>query len=177
VQLNGLDGMIIPGGESTTIGLLMECSGLMQPMKAWINQGHPVFGTCAGMIMLADEVQGQKQDGQSLLGGLDACVHRNYFGAQVSSFESNLHIRDENLFADQINDPVHAVFIRAPAILSTGPTVQILATYSAPNGEEITVAARQHNILVTAFHPELTQDLRWHRIFLEMCRSPSISEF
>ena len=161
-QLAELDGLIIPGGESTTMGLVAERWGLVEPLRAWVEAGKPVWGTCAGMILLAERAVGQKQGGQPLLGGLDVLVNRNYFGRQVDSFETELHVP---LWADA---PFHAIFIRAPAIVEVGPTVEPLAHVTTPTGETVIAAARQQNLLATAFHPELTTDLRWHALFVEI---------
>lgn len=163
-QLAELDGLIIPGGESTTMGLVAERWGLVEPLRAWVRAGKPVWGTCAGMILLAERAVGQKQGGQPLLGGLDVLVNRNYFGRQVDSFETELQVP---LWADT---PFHAIFIRAPAIMAVGPTVEPLAQVVTPTGETVIAAARQQNLLATAFHPELTSDLRWHALFVEMVR-------
>jgi 5'-phosphate synthase pdxT subunit len=163
-QLADLDGLIIPGGESTTMGLVAERWGLVEPLRAWVRAGKPVWGTCAGMILLAERAVGQKQGGQPLLGGLDVLVNRNYFGRQVDSFETELHVP---LWADA---PFHAIFIRAPAIIAVGPMVEPLAQVITPTGETVIAAARQQNLLATAFHPELTSDLRWHAFFIEMVR-------
>jgi 5'-phosphate synthase pdxT subunit len=165
-QLAGVDGLVVPGGESTTMGLVAERWGLVEPLRAWVRAGNPVWGTCAGMILLADHAVGQKQGGQPLIGGLDVTVNRNYFGRQNQSFEVLLDV-------PALGDgPFRAVFIRAPAILEAGPAVQVLA--EAPgHGEQVIVAVRQGPILATAFHPELTDDARWHRLFLdvvEACR-------
>jgi 5'-phosphate synthase pdxT subunit len=161
-QLADLDGLIIPGGESTTMGLVAERWGLVEPLRAWVKAGKPVWGTCAGMILLAERAVGQKQGGQPLLGGLDVLVNRNYFGRQVDSFETELQVP---LWAEA---PFHAIFIRAPAIVEVGPTVEPLAHVTTPTGETVIAAARQQNLLATAFHPELTADLRWHALFVEI---------
>jgi len=163
-QLAELDGLIIPGGESTTMGLVAERWGFVEPLRAWVQAGRPVWGTCAGMILLAERAAGQKQGGQPLLGGLDVTVNRNYFGRQVDSFETDLVVP---LWDDV---PFHAIFIRAPAIMAVGPTVEILAHVITPAGDTVIAAARQQNILATAFHPELTNDTRWHALFVEMAR-------
>lgn len=160
-QLADVDGLVMPGGESTTMGLVAERWGLVEPLRAWVRAGKPVWGTCAGMILLADHAVGQKQGGQPLIGGLDVAVNRNYFGRQNQSFEVLL---DAPVLGDA---PFRAVFIRAPAILEAGPAVQVLA--EAPgHGEQVIVAVRQGPILATAFHPELTDDARWHRLFLDV---------
>ncbi len=167
-QLGGLDGLILPGGESTTMALIAERWGMVAPLRAWVQSGRPVWGTCAGMILLADRATGQKEGGQTLLGGLHVTVNRNYFGRQTESFETELA-------APVLGEaPIHAVFIRAPAIVEVGPDVQVLAR-TAGHGEEVIVAVRQGPLLATAFHPELTPDLRWHRYFLEMITAEALA--
>lgn len=163
-QLDGLDGLIIPGGESTSMGLVAERWGLVKPLQDWVHAGRPTWGTCAGMILLADDAAGQKLGGQALIGGLNVTVNRNYFGRQVDSFEAELKVPALG------DDPFHAVFIRAPAITAVSAGVQTLATVpSAEEGnEEVIAAVRKSAILATAFHPELTDDLRWHRYFLQI---------
>ena len=163
-QLSKLDGLIIPGGESTTMGLVAERWGLVNPLRRWVSQGRPVWGTCAGLILLADRATGQKRDGQTLLGGLDVSVNRNFFGSQRDSFEGDLQVAGWN-------SPSPAVFIRAPAVVETGPGVEILAEWTDPYGRTVQVAVRQGHILGKAFHPELSRDLRWHRLFLQMVES------
>ena len=164
-QLADLDGLIIPGGESTTMGLVAERWGLVEPLRAWVRSGKPTWGTCAGMIMLADRATGQKEGGQTLLGGLDVTVNRNYFGRQNESFETWLRVPALG------EAPIRAVFIRAPAIVAAGASVEVLATVPG-RGEDVIAAVRQGNILATAFHPELTDDLRWHALFLAMVENP-----
>lgn len=160
-QLTSLDGLIMPGGESTAMGLVAERWGLVEPLRTWVRAGKPVWGTCAGMILLADRAAGQKQGGQPLIGGLDVTVNRNYFGRQNQSFEMLLPAPALGV------EPFRALFIRAPAIVEAGPDVQVLA--EAPGyGEQVIAAVRQQAILATSFHPELTGDLRWHRLFLSM---------
>lgn len=163
-QLAELDGLIIPGGESTSMGLVAERWGLVKPLQDWVHAGRPTWGTCAGMILLADDAAGQKLGGQALIGGLNVTVNRNYFGRQVDSFEAELNVPALG------DDPFHAVFIRAPAITAVSAGVQALATVpSAEEGnEEVIAAVRKGAILATAFHPELTDDLRWHRYFLQI---------
>lgn len=163
-ELASLDGLIIPGGESTSMGLIAERWGLVAPLRSWVHSGRPTWGTCAGMILLAERATGQKQGGQPLLGGLDVTVNRNYFGRQVDSFEALL---DAPLLG---SEPTPAVFIRAPAITEIGAKVEPLAELTSTRGERVYVAVRQGAILATAFHPELTPDLRWHRLFLEMVK-------
>ena len=163
-QLDDLDGLIIPGGESTSMGLVAERWGLVEPLRQWVHGGRPTWGTCAGMILLAERATGQKLGGQALIGGLDVTVNRNYFGRQVDSFEAELDVPalGEASF--------HAVFIRAPAITAVAEDVETLATLAAiQNDEEAVIAAvRNGPILATAFHPELTDDPRWHRLFVQM---------
>ncbi|MCC6457622.1 MAG: pyridoxal 5'-phosphate synthase glutaminase subunit PdxT [Caldilineaceae bacterium] len=157
-QMEGLDGLILPGGESTTMGLVAERWGLVEPLRAWVHGGKPTWGTCAGMILLADHATGQKQGGQPLIGGLHVTVNRNYFGRQVDSFETTLTVP---CFEP---DESPAIFIRAPAITELGEDVEPLAELPGP----VYVAVRQGPILATAFHPELTPDMRWHALFVEM---------
>ena len=155
-DLSGLDGLIIPGGESTSILKIMSDFALMQPLKTLTAAGLPVWGTCAGMICLAGEVH---PNGMGTLAVMDIDVKRNAFGRQVDSFEIDLAV-------PVLGDPLfHAVFIRAPVITRVGESVEILAELS--DGKP--VAARQNRLLVTSFHPELTDDLRFHRYFLDIC--------
>lgn len=164
-ELTDLDGLIIPGGESTTMGKLAVAYGLVEPLQAYRAQ-RPVWGTCAGLILLADQANGQKQGGQPLIGGLDITVDRNYFGRQVDSFETDLSVPalDAVTSPGDPAGPFHAVFIRAPAVVAVGPDVEILAALS--NGA--IVAVRQGQLLATAFHPELGDDLRFHRYFIAL---------
>jgi pyridoxal 5'-phosphate synthase pdxT subunit len=163
-ELDGLDGLIIPGGESTSMALIAERWGLVEPLRRWVHEGHPTWGTCAGMILLAERATGQKQGGQALVGGLDMTVNRNYFGRQVDSFEADLEV----LVLGE--EPVHAVFIRAPAVVEVGPGVDVLAQIERNGAEPVTVAARSGPLLATAFHPELTDDPRWHQLFVQMVK-------
>ncbi|RME54927.1 MAG: pyridoxal 5'-phosphate synthase glutaminase subunit PdxT [Caldilineae bacterium] len=167
-HLRGLDGLIIPGGESTSMALIAERWGLVEPLREWVHAEKPTWGTCAGMILLAERAVGQKQGGQALLGGLDVTVNRNYFGRQVDSFEVDL---DAPVLGEP---PAHAIFIRAPAITEIGDDVEVLATMTDKQGKEVIVAVRHGPILATAFHPELTDDLRWHQFFLDMVREHAI---
>jgi 5'-phosphate synthase pdxT subunit len=155
-QLSGLDGLIIPGGESTTIGKLMRAYGFMEALRDFSSQSKPIFGTCAGMIVLAKEISGQTDAHLQLM---DIKVARNAFGRQRESFETDLPVKG-------IEGDVRAVFIRAPLIESVGPEVQILSVY-----QDRIVAARQGHLLVTSFHPELTDDSRMHRYFVEMAEA------
>jgi 5'-phosphate synthase pdxT subunit len=160
-HLEGLSGLIIPGGESTTIGQVAERWGLLEPVRAFAHSGKPVWGTCAGMILMAKEVA-DGVPGQPTLGLMDIAVRRNAFGRQVDSFEADLDIPALGA------RPFHTVFIRAPLILRVGKNVETLAQLD----DGAIVAARQGNLLVTAFHPELTEDDRFHRYFLEETRIP-----
>jgi len=166
-QLTRLDGLIIPGGESTSMGLIAERWGLIEPLRAWVQAGKPIWGICAGMILLAERAEGQKAGGQPLLGGLDITVNRNYFGRQVDSFEMLLDTPQIPALSDAAG-PYSAIFIRAPVITAIGQGVEPLASLSAADDGKLIVAARQGSILVTAFHPELTADIRWHQLFLDM---------
>jgi 5'-phosphate synthase pdxT subunit len=165
-ELAGLDALIIPGGESTTIGKLMVSYHMLEEIKGLGAEGLPMFGTCAGLVMLAREVV----DGdQPLLGLMDIKVRRNAFGRQVKSFEAALDIPVLGNEQDAATEgkskirPFPGIFIRAPWIESAGPGVEILAEYDGHP-----VAARQDKMLVTAFHPELTDDLRLHKLFLQI---------
>ena len=157
-HMEGLEGLILPGGESTTMGLVAERWGLVEPLREWVHGGKPTWGTCAGMILLADQATGQKQGGQPLIGGLHVTVNRNFFGRQVDSFETTLSV-------PSFDPPLSkGIFIRAPAITELGEGVVALAQLPGP----IYVAVAQGPILATAFHPELTPDMRWHALFVEM---------
>lgn len=165
-ELDDLDGLIIPGGESTTVGKLAVTYGLVEPIRVMADAGKPVWGTCAGLIFLARTVEGLEQP---LLGLIDLTVERNAFGRQVDSFEAEVlaPCLDAVSQPDQKGCPFHAVFIRAPLITAVGEGVEVLARL---DGGGI-VAARQDHLLVTAFHPELTTDTRFHRYFLTMVES------
>jgi 5'-phosphate synthase pdxT subunit len=161
-ELPGLDGLIIPGGESTTIGKLAADWGLLPPLAGLVSSGAPVWGTCAGMILLAKDIGRE----QPLVGAMDLVVARNAFGRQVDSFEVDLPV-PALAAVDGDNAPFRAIFIRAPLIERTGPGVEVLARLE----DGAIVAARQGNLLATAFHPELTGDSRFHRYFLAMLAS------
>lgn len=219
-ELRSVHALIIPGGESTTMANLAERSGLICALQSFASSGRPMWGTCAGLIFLANRAMGQKTGGQALLGGLDCTVHRNFFGSQINSFEAFLPFPTHTLNkpattsttvssssisnAPSPSAPFRAVFIRAPAIIETGPEVEVLAEYplanrqnsssstegapaaaaAVPAGqgasaelseaeilaklERVAVAVRQGALMATAFHPELTADLRWHQLFLNM---------
>jgi pyridoxal 5'-phosphate synthase pdxT subunit len=159
-QLAGLDGLIIPGGESTTIGKLAVDFGLMEPLREFASV-RAIWGTCAGAIFLSKDAKRS----QPLMGVMDISVERNAFGRQIDSFEIDLTI-PALAAADGENHPYHAVFIRAPLIESVGPEVEVLSKLE--NGR--IVAARQGKLLATSFHPELTPDDRFHRYFVEMSK-------
>ena len=162
-ELARCDGLVLPGGESTTIVRLARTVGLLEPLRAAIRGGLPVLGTCAGMILLADEVLDGER-GQETLGGLDVTVRRNAFGRQVDSFETHLRLVG-------LDDPVHAVFIRAPWVERVGPDVEVLARVEGatdPAARGRVVAVRQGRVLATSFHPEVGHDTRIHAMFLDL---------
>jgi len=163
-ELEQIDALILPGGESTTIAQLSEVFGVYEPIKTRIAQGLPVYGSCAGMILLANEILDAKQ-GQKSFGGLDITVRRNAFGRQVDSFESDI------AFADGSADLIRAVFIRAPWVERVGNGVQVLATVDAHP-----VAVRSQTLFATSFHPELTGDHRIHRYFIEEVARPALEK-
>ena len=160
-QLQALDGLIMPGGESTTILKLMHGYGLFQPLKELISRGFPVWGTCAGMICLASRIKNSQQSSLQPLEAMEITVKRNAFGRQVDSFEIEL---DMPVLGTQ---PYHAIFIRAPLIEKVGESVEVLA--KLPEG--VIVAARQGNLLASSFHPELTADARFHQYFIKVVAS------
>ena len=154
-DIDGIDALIIPGGESTTMGKLLNEWNMLEPLRQRILDGMPVYGSCAGLILLCRDIENSDQP---RLGVLDATVRRNAFGRQVDSFETALTIPEVGA------DPIPAVFIRAPVITGVGAGVTVLAEV---NGQA--VAVRQNNILATSFHPELTPDTRMHSYFLSFC--------
>lgn len=162
-ELAKIDALVVPGGESTAIANLAQSFELFDPIAARIKSGMPVFGSCAGMILLADRVL-DAAVGQKTFGGLDITVRRNAFGTQVDSFEVDLE------FQGLTNPPVRAVFIRAPWVESVGEKVQILAHH------EHAVAVQQEGLLATSFHPELTGDNRIHRYFIESVARPALEK-
>lgn len=185
-QLQNVTSLIIPGGESTTMAKLAEFHNLFPALREFVQIGKPVWGTCAGLIFLANKAIGQKTGGQELVGGLDCTVHRNYFGSQIQSFEAELTV-PELACKEGGPETFRGVFIRAPAILEVGPGVDVLAECPVPSTnvlysssavqiqeensvpeEKVIVAIKQRNLLGTAFHPELTADTRWHSYFLKM---------
>jgi 5'-phosphate synthase pdxT subunit len=200
-ELDAVDGLVIPGGESTTMDKLLRAFDLLEPIRRRVKDGMPAYGSCAGMIMLADRVV-DAIAGQQTIGGIDMAVRRNAFGRQVDSFEEDLELRG---LPDEAT-PLRAVFIRAPWVESIGPEVSVIATVTASHGrqstaarrpgfigtpsvptsrgapEEVTepvdrtriVAVRQGPLLATAFHPELTGDLRVHQFFVDLVRAGSV---
>lgn len=156
-ELSQISGLVLPGGESSVIDKLSRSFGLFEPLKEQIKEGLPVYGTCAGMILLAERLVAAIP-GQRTFGGLSATVRRNAFGSQQESFEAEISVP---VLGEK---PVHAVFIRAPWVEEASPEVEILG--SLPNGKA--VAVRQKNVLATSFHPEVSGDLRFHELFLGM---------
>jgi pyridoxal 5'-phosphate synthase pdxT subunit len=160
-ELGGIDGLVLPGGESTTIVKLARTFDLLEPLRKRISDGLPVFGSCAGMILLADRLVGGPE-GQETFGGIDVTVRRNAFGRQVDSFEADLAVDGLE------GGPLHAVFIRAPWVESVGPAATPLATVTAGPAAGKVVVVRQGQLLATSFHPELTGDGRMHAYFCDM---------
>ncbi|WP_183100875.1 pyridoxal 5'-phosphate synthase glutaminase subunit PdxT [Nocardioides pelophilus] len=156
-ELARCEALVLPGGESTTMAKLARTFELLDPIRVRVRSGMPTFGTCAGMILLADRIL-DGAAGQETIGGLDVTVRRNAFGRQVDSFEAELDLKG-------LDRPVHAVFIRAPWVEEVGPAVEVLA-----EAEGHPVAVRQGHLLATSFHPEVADDGRIHRLFLEMVR-------
>jgi len=159
-ELAEVDGLVIPGGESSVIDKLSRAFGMRDPLRRTIADGLPVYGTCAGLILLADEVL-DGLPGQESFGGLDVAVRRNAFGSQLDSFESDLHVE---VFGEP---PVKAVFIRAPVVERVGAGVEILATLD----DGRVVAVEQGNLLGTSFHPEVSDETRFHERLLERVRA------
>lgn len=157
-QLQEVQGLIIPGGESTTIGKLMRKYGFIDAIRQFSEQGKPIFGTCAGLIVLAERIEGE----EAHLGLMNMTVARNAFGRQRESFETDLPVKG-------IDEPIRAVFIRAPLIKEVGPNVDVLSTYN----DEI-VTARQGHLLASSYHPELTEDPRLHQYFADMVKAGSV---
>lgn len=159
-ELDACDGLVVPGGESTTMAKLVRTFDLFEPIRQRIKAGLPVFGTCAGMIMLADRIE-DGAAGQETLGGLDITVRRNAFGRQVDSFEGDLVVAG-------LDAPVHAVFIRAPWVESVGPDIDVLARVEDGPAAGRIVAVRQGSLMATSFHPEVGGDARVHRLFVDL---------
>ncbi|WP_457255199.1 pyridoxal 5'-phosphate synthase glutaminase subunit PdxT [Pedococcus sp. P5_B7] len=162
-ELDGVDALIIPGGESTTMDKLVRAFELRDPLRERIRAGMPAYGSCAGMIMLADRIADARPD-QQTLGGLDITVRRNAFGRQVDSFEEDLHIRAIG------GAPMRAVFIRAPWVEDVGEGVDVLARVEDGPAAGRIVAVRQGSLMATSFHPEVTGDHRFHQLFVEIVR-------
>ncbi|ARK28406.1 pyridoxal 5'-phosphate synthase glutaminase subunit PdxT [Halalkalibacter krulwichiae] len=160
-QLADLDGLVFPGGESTTMRRLIDLYGFFEPLKQFAAEGKPMFGTCAGLILMADHIVGQDS---SHLAIIDMKVQRNAFGRQRESFETDLHVTG-------VGEDIRAVFIRAPLILEVGENVEVLSKYN----DEI-VAARQGNFLACSFHPELTDDHRFHQYFASIVEEAKASK-
>lgn len=162
-EVDSVDGLVLPGGESTTIDKLLRAFELAEPLRKRLATGMPAYGSCAGLILLADRIT-DAAEGQQTLGGIDMVVRRNAFGRQVDSFEEDLRM------AGLDGPAVRAVFIRAPWVDSVGEEVQVLATVETGPAAGRIVAVRQGNLLATSFHPEITGDIRVHRLFVEMVR-------
>jgi len=160
-ELEGLDGLVLPGGESTTLSMLLESTGLFDAIAARLDAGDlPVFGTCAGLILLATEVLDGRAD-QRVFGSLDAVVRRNGYGRQRQSFEADVTLGSGE------GPPLPTVFIRAPFVVSVGEDVEVLAELDG-----VPILVRHGSVLASSFHPELTRDRRVHRLFVEMCGVP-----
>ncbi|KAG8469274.1 hypothetical protein KFE25_007792 [Diacronema lutheri] len=195
-----LDGLVIPGGESTTMAIVARTLNMVEPLQAFVRSGRPVFGTCAGLIFLSDRATGQKIGGQSVLGGLDVTTHRNFFGSQIESAERPVELcgalaPGKGKGKAIVAVPFRHAFIRAPAVIHAGDGVQVLATLAADPREQalleeqhqkgglhagdatrVIVGVQQGSLLATAFHPELTEDLGWHEHFLRMVSEHAASK-
>lgn len=163
-ELDSVDGLVLPGGESTAMSRLLDVYEMYEPVAQRIASGMPVYGSCAGMILLASDVLDTRRDA-TWFSAIDMTVRRNAFGRQVDSFETDLVV---DAFGP---DPLRTVFIRAPWVESVGPDVRVLARVSASDGRDHVVAVRQGNALATSFHPEVTDDVRVHAYFLDMVRA------
>lgn len=168
-ELAAVEALVIPGGESTTMANLARAFDLLEPLRERVARGMPAYGSCAGMIMLADKILDGRED-QETIGGIDMIVRRNAFGRQNDSFEAPVQV------AGLEGPPVHGVFIRAPWVESVGAAAQVLATVSSGPAEGHIVAVRQGGLLATSFHPELTGDHRVHRLFVDMVRTVGAGE-
>ncbi|GAB3344206.1 pyridoxal 5'-phosphate synthase glutaminase subunit PdxT [Modestobacter lapidis] len=163
-ELAAVDGLVVPGGESTTMVKLADRFGLLEPLRAAVRRGLPAYGSCAGMILLADRVLDAPAD-QQTIGGLDVTVRRNAFGRQIDSFESRVEL------AGVPGGPLHAVFIRAPWVEQAGPAVEVLGRVVGGPADGKIVAVRQGRLVATSFHPELTGDTRVHALFVDLVRA------
>ncbi len=161
-QLAAVDALVIPGGESTTISKLLMSNQVLTPLRQRLEAGLPVFGTCAGMILLASEILDGRPD-QISLGQIDLSVRRNGYGRQINSFEVDLDV-------EGLDEPFRAVFIRAPKVERLGSAVRVLATV-----DEVPVLCRSENVMVASFHPELTDDTRLHRLFIDTMVRPELT--
>jgi len=159
-EVEQVDGLVMPGGESTTMTRLARTFELLEPVAGRLREGLPAFGTCAGMILLADRIEAGVA-GQETFGGLDVVVRRNAFGRQVDSFEADLDVVG-------LDRPFHAMFIRAPCVEKVGDGVEVVATVASGNRVGRIVAVRQAHLLATSFHPEITGDSRFHELFVDM---------
>lgn len=157
-DLAGVDALVLPGGESTTLSMLLASSGLDEALSELLGKGMPALGTCAGMILLAREVLDGRPDQRSFA-AIDVGVRRNAFGRQVASFEADLDVVG-------LDEPMHAVFIRAPVVETVGPAVEVLASVERPDGSTRPVVCRQEGVIVASFHPELAGDGRLHRLLV-----------
>ena len=162
-ELDGLHGIVLPGGESTTMDKLMRAFGLRDPLRTALGAGLPAYGSCAGMILLADRVLDGPAD-QETLGGIDMTVRRNAFGRQVASFEGDVEMTGVT------GGPLHGVFIRAPWVEDVGPAVEVLARVEEGEAAGRIVAVRQGSLLATSFHPEMTGDGRVHELFVRIVK-------
>lgn len=158
-DLDGVEALVFPGGESTAMSMLLDSAGLIEPITARLRDGLPALGTCAGMILLAARIEDGRSD-QHCFGAIQITVQRNAFGRQLDSFEADLRVRGIE------GGDVHAVFIRAPLVLEVGPRVEVLAEVAAPRSPARPVICREGCVTVTAFHPELTGEQRLHRLLL-----------
>ncbi|MCD2261766.1 pyridoxal 5'-phosphate synthase glutaminase subunit PdxT [Dietzia aurantiaca] len=163
-ELDAVDGLVLPGGESTTMSRLLDVYQMYEPVAERIGAGMPVYGSCAGMILLASQVVDTRADA-TWFSAIDMTVRRNAFGRQVDSFEADLVVDPLG------SEPLRTVFIRAPWVETVGPGVEVLARVRASDGRDHAVAVRQGNALATSFHPEVTDDVRVHRYFLDMARA------
>ena len=170
-ELDTVDALVLPGGESTTMYKLAVAFDLFEPLQEWVRGGRPAFGTCAGMILLADRLEGAAS-GQQTLGGIDVTVRRNAFGRQVDSFEADLEVSGVDAAGDApvASSPFHAVFIRAPWVEEVGDKASPLAVVATGPATGRIVAVRQGPLLATSFHPELSGDDRLHRHFVQVVR-------
>jgi len=174
-DLRGIDGLVLPGGESTTLSLLLGSSGLFDPIATALACGLPVFGTCAGLVLLASRVLDGRPDQRSF-GAIDCTVRRNGFGRQAASFEGMLVAPGVSAELGTADEPLPAVFIRAPEVVQVGPAVEELASLRLAGGASSPALVRQGRVVASVFHPELTDDRRLHRLFIGMVMAASDSD-